>query len=248
MDTGKNISVKLILAVAALLLIGVFRVVLEVKLGIVLDGKWFSYDRDVLFVMACFPVYLCFFIFMCLHVILKACRVDNAGNKLIVFLFFIQFAHLLIPVLDYIGFKYDIPYNTAPYLNAQGMSSGFSLNPFSDLAHPYLLPVYFTPLILLFTGVTTFGINFTWLLVGVAFFLFLRKSLNVGAGKATGIILLIFQILYWPIYKYYFVFDWLFNKMTGVRSYTHYGYGAYFLILGLIGAVYFLAASREEGF
>ena len=247
-DNGKSTFVKLILAIATLVFIGILRTVLEVKLGIVLDGKWFSYDKDLLFAMACYPIYLCFFIFMCLHIILRLFRISSAGNKLIVFLFFIQFAHLLIPVLDYIGFKYNIPYNITPYLNAQGMSYGFSLNPFSDLSHIYLVPIYLTPLILFFTGVTTFGINLVWLLVGIVFFFFLRKGLKIAFRDTVLIILLIFQILYWPIYKYYFVFDGLFNKITGIHYYNHYGYGMYFLIFSMIGLIYFQIASKKKGF
>jgi len=248
MNYGKNTPVKLILAVTTLVLIGILRTVLEVKLGIVLDGKWFSYDKDILLIMAFFPAYLCFFSFMCLHIILRLFRIRNTGKKLIAFLFFIQFVHLLIPVLDYISFRYDLPCNITPYLNAQGMSYGFSLNPFSDLKNIYLVPIYFTPLILLFTGITTFGINLAWLLAGIVLFFLLRKELKLALWDTALIILLIFQILYWPIYKYYFVFDGLFNKITGIRYFNHYGYGIYFLVLSIIGAAYFLVASKEEGF
>lgn len=243
-----NPAIKLTLAIATLAFIGILRTVLEVKFKIFLDEKWFSYDRDILFVMAFYPIYLCFFTFMCLHVTFGLFQIRNTGNKLITFLFFIQFVHLLIPVLDYIGFRYNIPYNITPYLNAQSMSQGFSLNPFSDLKNIYCLPIYFTPLILLFTRVTTLGINIAWLMTGIAFFFFLRKELKIAFKDAVLIILLGFQTLYWPIYKYYFVFDGLFNKISGTRYFNHYGYGMYFFVFGLIGLIYFLIASQKEVF
>lgn len=236
---------KLILGILILALIGIFRVILEVKLGINLDGKWFSYDGDILFAMAAYPIYLCFFLFMCLHILFKLFNIKNSQNKLISFLFFIQFMHLLIPWLDYLGFEYGIPYNTTPYLNAQSMAANFTLNPFSSLPSIYYLPVYFTPLILFFTIVTTFGINTIWLLTGIAFVIFLKK-LKVSAPKITLLMLIIFQIIYWPVYKYYFVFDGLFRRATGLNHYTHYGYGIYFLTFGFIGIAYFLRVSRKE--
>ncbi len=247
-NNRKNTAIKLVGAISILILIGILRTIAEVKLGIFLDEKWFSYDKDILFAMACYPIYLCFFTFMCLHIICKLFQIKNSGSKIIIFLFFIQFMHLLIPPLDYIGFKYGMFYNTAPYLNSQGMSYGFSLNPFSGLKNNYLFPVYFTPLILLFTRVTTFGINLTWILVGIAFFIFLRKALNTTIKNSVFIILILFQLLYWPIYKYYFVFDGLFNKVAGIHYYNQYGYGMYFLDFGTIGLIYFLAVFKKKSF
>lgn len=243
-----NVSLKAGLAVLLLALIGIIRTVLEVKLGICLDAKWFSYSPDILFAMACYPVHLCFFIFMCLHLIFRAYRIQNTGRKLIVFLFLIQLSHLLIPFLDYYGFTYNVPYNFLPLLNAQTMSYDFTLNPFADLKNIYFLPIYFTPFILLFTLVTTLGINLTWLMVGIGFVFFLLKGLRIPAGKTIAVTLIIFQIIYWPVYKYHFVFNWIFNRLTGVHDLNFYGYGTYFLVSGAIGFYYFLAVSRKKEF
>lgn len=237
---------KLSVTLVILALIGIIRVILQVQYKIFLDDKWFSFDPDILFTMACYPVYLCFFMFMCLHLILKLFKVHHKEEQLISFFFWIQLMHLLIPFLDAIGFRYNIPCNMHPYLNAQGMSFGFSLNPFANMKSIWSLPIYFTPLLLLFTRVTTFGINMTWFLVSLLFLIFLRKKIKIDSLASFTIFFLMFQILYWPVYKYYFIFDRLFNQVTGIARFTHYGYGTYFLIFGAIGVIYFWVVTHKR--
>jgi len=237
---------KLISVLITLAIIGILRVVLQVHFKIFLDEKWFSLDPDILFTMACYPIYLCFFMFMCLHLALKLFKIYDCEEKLISFFFWIQLLHLLIPLIDAFGFRYNIPYNMAPYLNAQGMSFNLSLNPFADIKNFWMFPLYLTPFLLLFTRVTTLGINIAWLLAFIAFFLFLRKELKMKFNVITIVFLLMFQILYWPISKYYFVFDQLFDRITGMTIFNHYGYGTYFLIFGIIGTIYFWTINRKN--
>ena len=241
----KEKILKLAVVILILAAVGILRVVLEVKLKVFLDDKWFSYSPDILFAMAMYPIYLCFFIYLCLHIILKFFKIKDAGNKLIVFMFLIQLMHLLIPVFDYIGLHWNIPWNTTPYLNSAGMYYGFSPNPFYDLKNILMLPIYFTPFLLIFTKVTTLGINVIWVLVGIIFSWFMIRVLRAGWLKTLLIILILFQLIYWPVYRYHYAFNQLFNRIAGINYVNYYGYGTYFLIFGAIGVVYFLASSKK---
>ncbi len=239
---------KIIAATLILASIGLIRCVWANSLGISLDEKWYSLDPDVLLVMACYPVYLCFFIFLCSHLIFRFFGFKNIGYKLFAFFFFIQFAHLIIPPADYMGMTLGIPWNLKPYLNAQIMTEGFSLNPFDDMPNMFYFPIYFTPLLMLFTRLTTFGINLTWILVFAAFLIFSCKILKIPFGKSLLILSLIFQVMYWPIYKYFFIFDGLFNYFTATPYHNHFGYALYFLLSSVVGITYFIYASKKTDF
>lgn len=243
-----NIGLKITAAVIILALIGITRCVLETSLGIFLDHKWFSMSPDILFVMAVFPPYLCFFTFLCMHLILRAFGFRNNGEKLLIFLFFIQFLHLIIAPVDRLDITGHIPYNFQPLLNAQTMTGGFSLNPFHDLPNILFFPIYFTPLIMFFTLVTTPGMNLAWIITWTAFLIFCGRTLKLPFGKSILILCLTFQTIYWPVYKYYFVFDGVFNKLAGITAQCHFGYGLYFLAGTVIGIAYLLRALKEPDF
>lgn len=242
----KEKFIKLGVALFILLIIGLARLVLEVILGINLGGKWFSFDKDIIFVMSVFPFYLCFFLFMCAHILLKLFKIKVDAKLFLTLFFFIQFIHLLIPLCDYLAFYYKLIWRIHPFLNSTRMFDGFSINPFSDLKNIYLLPIYFTPLLLVFTNVTTLGINIAWFFSGFIFVRFLMNDLKSGVFKTLLIVLILFQIVYWPIYKYFFVFDRIFNKLASISYYNHYGYGFYFLIFGVVGFAYFLNQTKKS--
>jgi hypothetical protein len=244
----KNIGLKISAATAIMAVIGLVRCMWAAWWGMSFDSKWYSFDIDILFVMACYPVYLCFFTFLWTHVILRAFGFKNNGKKLITFLFFIQFMHLLITPIDIVGITRHIPYHFLPCLNPQTMSAGFSFNPFDGMPDLVYLPVYFTPLIMLFIKLTSLGINVVWALVFVAFLIFLRRELKVPLGKSLLILCLVFQTIYWPVYKYYFIFDGLFNVLTKASYHNHFGYGFYFLAGSVAGIAYLAYALKKPDF
>jgi hypothetical protein len=183
-----------------------------------------------------------------MHLIMKGFGFRHVGKRLIAFLFFIQFTHLIIPPFDRLALSYSIPWGFHPHLNPQIMTAGFSLNPFDGMPSIFYLPVYFTPLLMLFTRVTTLGINVAWVVICAASLFFLLRTLKVPFWKSVLILCLAFQVTYWPVYKYYFIFDGIFNSLTGASVPNHFGYGFYFLAGGIAGIVYFLAALKKPDF
>lgn len=233
---------KLGLIILILVIIGLVRLALEVIFDINLNGKWYSFDKDIIFVMCVFPFYLCFFLSMCAHLILTLFRLKTDFKKLFLLFFFLQISHIIIPFFDYIGFKFGIPWTFQPYLN----SGCCELNPFLHVANLSQALVLLTPFVIFFTHPTliTMGINIVWIFVGFVFERYLAKELKVCILKRILIILILFQIIYWPIYKYFFIFDEIFKKLIGLSYYNHYGYGLYFLFFAIIGVLYFYNNSK----
>ena len=241
---SKEKIIKIGFIILVLALIGLSRLVLEVAFGIDLNGKWYSFDADIIFVMSMFPIYLCFFLSMCAHLILRLFKIRADFKKLFLLFFLLQLSHLMIPFFDYMGFNFGLPWTFQPYLN----SGCCELNPLSDATNILQAIVLFTPLVIFFTHplLLTMGISVTWILVGLVFERHLAKELKVSVLKRALIIIILFQIIYWPIYRYFFVFDGLFNKMSGISQYNHYGYGMYFLVFGIAGIIYFLYSTGKR--
>ena len=235
---------KLFLIIFILVIVGLIRLILEVKFNINLNGKWYSFNKDIIFVMSVFPFYLCFFIAMCSHLILKLFRIKADFRKLFTLFFLLQFLHLTIPFFDFLGFYFKIPWTFQPYLNY----GCCALNPFSHASNILQGITILTPAIIFFTHpvLITLGINIVWIIAGFIFARFLIKELKISILKTIPIILILFQIIYWPIYRYFFIFDGLFNKLIGKNYYNHYGYGLYFLIFGIIGFIYFLKLKEKS--
>jgi len=233
---SKEKYVKLCYVIFSLVIIGLLRLFFEVILGIDLNGKWYSFDSDILFVMSVFAIYLCFFLSMCAHLLLKLFKIKVDFKKLFALFFFAQILHLVIPFLDFVGFNLGIPWTFQPYLN----TGCCDLNPFTHVTNPLQLVIVLTPLLFLFMSpvLITMGITFSWLIIGLIFNRFMFKTLKVGLSKRLLITLILFHIIYWPIYKLFFIFDQLFSLITRITN-THYGYGFYFLVCGIIGIVYF---------
>ena len=241
---SKEKLIKTFFIVYILVLVGLSRLILEVMFYIDLNGKWYSFDGDIVFVMSVYPLYLCFFLSMCAHLILRLFKVKADFKKLILLFFLFQFFHLIIPLFDYVGFEFGIPWTFQPYLNF----GCCRLNPFSHTTNILQAIILLTPLVIFFTHpvLITMGINITWILVGFIFLRHLTKELKVSILKGILITLILFQITYWPIYRYFFVFDKLFRAVTGIKYYNHYGYGMYFLVFGTVGFIYFLCHNRHR--
>jgi len=243
---SKERFVKIFFIIYILVLIGLIRLILEVAFGIDLNGKWYSFDRDIKFVMSVYPFYLCFFLSMAFYLVLKLFRVKVDFKKLFLLFFIFQFFHLIVPPLDWIGFKFEIPWTFEPYLNL----GCCKFNPFSGATNILEFLIILTPLLIFFTSpiLTTLGINTVWIIGGFFFFGFLAQELKISILKGALIFLIFFHIIYWPIYRYFFISDGLFKIITGITDYTHYGYGIYFLTFGIVGLFYFLKQTqlREE--
>ena len=226
---------KLFDIILILIALGLIRLFLEVLFNIDLNGKWYSFDTDIIFVMSVFPFYLTFFLTMVTHLIFKLFKIDININKLLFLFFFFQFFHILIPFLDFLGNIFEIPH-TFEYYN----TICYGLNPFEGTSFLRSL-VTLTPLVIFYTcpDLITLGISVSWLIAGFIFFNFLVKKLKISISKSLIIIIIIFQIIYWPIYRYFVVFDNLFRYLTKINYYNHYGYGLYFLIFGIIGLIYY---------
>lgn len=226
-----------------LVVVGLSRLVLEVLYGINLNDKWYSFDGDIMFVMSVFPFYLCFFLSMCTQLILDVFKIKADFRKVFWIFFVLQLSHMLIPFFDYLGFAFKITWTFQPYLNV----GGCQLTPFSNVTNVIQALILLTPLVIFFTHpkLVTMGINVVWVSTGIIFARFLIKELKAGMSKTIPIILILFQIVYWPIYRYFFIFDRLFETIylslykSEIIYYNHYGYGLYFLIFGLIGFFYF---------
>jgi len=233
----KEKFIKTIFIIFILVLIGLARLFLEVIFHINLNGKWYSFDPDIVFVMSVFPIYLCFFLLMVFYLLLKLFKIKIDFKTLFLLFFIFQFFSLIIPFFDWIGFEFKIPWTLKPALNI----GCCNINPFFEAKNIFEQIIILTPLLLFFTHpvLITMGIIITWLFGGIFFFRYLSKELKISFIKKILIIIIFFHIIYWPIYKYFFIFDQLFSKISGINYYNHYGYGFYFLILGIIGLIYF---------
>jgi len=238
--SGFDKLVKLTALIMVLVSAGLIRNFLEIEIGILPADKWYSYQPDTMLAMAAFPFYLCFFLYMSTHKLCKKLKIKEPQNRLIKFFLLIQSIHLLIPFLDWLGSQYGVTLKSSYLLNAQTLTGGFSLNPFSDMKAAWNLPIYFTPLIFFFTAGTSFGINIAWTLAIYLFSRILIKELRAPVLKTIWIILIMSALAYWPVYKYYFAFNWLFQKLSGIPGPNHFGLAAYFILAGCFGLRYFL--------
>jgi len=95
-------------------LIGLLRNVLEVLLKIRIHPKWYVLDIDINFTMFFFPIYFCFFGSFIIYLISRFFNQRVPYKRLISLTFYLQFLHLLVPFIDYIGLKNNIPWAFLP--------------------------------------------------------------------------------------------------------------------------------------
>lgn len=234
----------MLIVLFALIIIGLIRLLLEVALRIDLNGKWYSFDPDIVFVMSVFPFYLCFFLAMSTDIVLKMMKIKAEFKKIFSLFFLLQIFHLIIPLFDYLGTTFHLANSFQPYLNC----GACSLNIFSNATNAWQVLIILTPLIIFFTPpqLITLGITISWMTVAVIFYKHLEQEFQISLFKKIIIIFILFQIIYWPIYKYFVLFDGIFNSLTGIKHYNHYGYGFYFLTFALIGLAYYLKKINEK--
>jgi hypothetical protein len=241
---GNEKIIKAGLILAAFAAIGLVRLWTAVFFGIDLNGKWYSFDPDVVFIMAVYPIYLCFFLFMCTDLLLGRLGEKHDRRKLLALFVLLQLLHLIIPFVELFAEATKIPFLFEPYMNVGGTDP----NPFCLASGPLDFAIVLTPLIFIFTHpvMITPGIVAAWAISGIALFRFL-VSQGIRAGKAGLVVFAMAHVAYWPIYKYFFVADGLFNAIAGIEAYNHFGYGLFFLGFGLLGMAYaFCGGGRRK--
>jgi hypothetical protein len=229
--------------VLVLMLLGLARLGLEVLLGVKLTRKWYSFDADIIAVMSVFPVYLCFFLATVAHLLLRLFRVAAPMKRLVIFCFLLQTLHLVIPPLDALGFSLDLKWTLEPYLNP----GCCSLSPFAHAPTLGDKLLVLSPALLLFTSpvLMTLGIVVAWPAVAIAFERHLAATTTARLWQRLVFILILFHVVYWPIYKYFFVFDWTVSLLLGWGRNHHWGYAAYFALMAVFGIGYCMRSLRR---
>ncbi|MEM4662869.1 MAG: hypothetical protein QXM75_02515, partial [Candidatus Diapherotrites archaeon] len=188
--SSKRKFLNLLIILSFLGLLGLFRNLLEVVLCIKVtpDPKWYSFDFDVLLVMLVFPIYLCFFGAFMLHFISKKFGENVKYDKIFSYLFQLQFLHIVIPFVDYIGLKAEIP--------------ALFFMPFPQIES------YFNPILPM-----TFGIVFAWILTAFIIIFVFVQVFKVKIWKSVTILMISFSTLYFPIYHMFPAFNTIFNTI-----------------------------------
>lgn len=212
---------KLKLSIFSIILIlggiGFLRNALHVFLGITQTPEWHSFNPDIVFTMFVFPIYLCFFSAFILHFLSEWIGEKIPYNKLFSFAFYLQFLHLIVPFLDYIGFQLQLPW-------------------FFPLALP-AIQGYFFPVL-----VFTLGITVIWLVTGYLTSKVFIKYFKIKKIETALILTTCFIFLYLPIYHLWPAFNTVFNFFFipgPVSPKFFYGYGAFFVICSFIGIWYY---------
>lgn len=186
---------------------------------------FYSMRPDIVFTMTIFPVYLCFFGSLILSLFLRVFSKQRYDKEILSLCFHLQVLHLLVPFLDIINLKLDIPY----YVQIFPQSALLFL-----IAHLIVMTV---------------GIIVVWMLSGVAVIRFLKDLFQIPPLKFFLILFLTFNLLFWPIYLIFPLSNYLFNTLfltEGVDALfmrgtydLFYGYATFFLLLAISGIFYF---------
>ncbi len=228
-----NFGLPFILIV--LMAIGFARNLLAVLFGIRLifpGGMFFGFYSmrpDIVFVMAVFPVYLCFFGALILSLFLRVFSKQRYDKEILSICFYLQALHLLVPFLDILNFKIDIPF------------------------YFQIFPIAALQFLVAHVIVMTVGIIVVWMLSGVAVIRFLKDLFQISPLKIFLIIFLIFNLFLWPIYLIFPFSNYLFNAAfsikeiddpmnmgrTGEAYALFYGYATFFFFLAIPGIFYF---------
>lgn len=187
---------------------------------------------DIVLVMSIFAIYLCFFGSAVLRFFLYRINIRKleTHKKVFSFVFYIQIVHLIIPFIDFIGIKL-------------GMPTSYRVLP--DWVVNYLIfnKVYFSP-----------GILLAWIIVFIAMTKFLTKLIKVNFIHATILQLMVFTLIFWPVYMLFGMLNYIFEFTTLILNLnrnpcispeclfstntTFYGYFTFFFILSVLSIMY----------
>jgi hypothetical protein len=188
---------------------------------------FYSMRPDIVFTMTVAPVFLCFFGALILSLLLRLFNKQRGDKEVLSLCFHLQIFHLLVPFLDILNFKFDIPY-------------------YIQIFPASVLLSFMTHLI-----VMTVGIIAVWILSGVAVIRFLKDICRISPLKIFLIIFLTFNLLFWPIYMLFPFSNYLVNHLLPIEEMEQvddfmrgtydlfYGYAVFFLLLAVSGIVYF---------
>ena len=206
------------------------------------DHRWFSYHPDLLFhdvLVSDLPQLFYLHILSTVFELVatrRAASETNVGSALFVPIAADSSHHSLFRHCRY-ALHDTCAFFIAPRRFSMSNACGAnSLNPFYPGLEWWIL-VYLTPLLLLFTFVTTFGIQCAWILTSIILAVRLRRVFNLSYLRIALIITGLFHVMYWPVYRYYFVFDNLFKSVAGITGQNHWGYGSYFMLASFLGAM-----------
>ena len=198
--------------------IGLLRNFLEVLLGINIHPKWYVLDRDISFTMFFFPIYLCFFGACAVHMASRLLKQNISYKKLFSYIFYLQVIHLFIPFIDYIGLKYKVPW-------------------YFYLSRPYISSYFTNGLVM------TSGIIVVWLITIYMNYKILVYYFKINILNTLMILIICFNLLYWPIYHFWPSFNTLFNLIFHLPNNHLYGfywgYGCFFMFSFFIGLLYY---------
>jgi hypothetical protein len=208
---------NLLLMVFVLGIIGVLRNIIEILVGGSWALQWFSWNTDVMFTMFFYPIFLCLFTAALMHFFLKIFKIRVRFSQLLSILFFLQVIHLAVPFIDSIGELLHLPYHF--------------IIPASAYAKLIFTPLAWTPLIILFTWPTSFGIDVAWVFASAFFLKLFLKHFRLGA-KAIIPLIISFYIVYLSIYPVYYFF--INENIIG----SNFMFGLLFLLLSIPSFIY----------
>jgi hypothetical protein len=199
--------------------VGLFRNLLEVYLGIKLHPKWYVLDFDVSLAMFLYPIYLTFFGAFIIHITARIFSQSISYRKLFKVLFYLNLSHILIPPIDWVGMRLNIPWS----FNILG----------KFLESPFSTPFLSTPTVM------TLGVIIAWFVTFVIMFIIFVKNYKINYFLALTVLFISFNFIYWPVYHFWPAFLTWFDIFTmqffpkgNVFGYSVFSFSFFLLGLG----------------
>lgn len=207
--------------------VGLARDALSVALGIGgPQGKWYSFDPDIVLAMAFWPAHLLFFGALLLHGGLRLAGVRGVSRRrLLGFFFHLQALHLIVPLLDAAGFAAGAPHRF-------------------HLWEGRVMTPWYT------NGVAmTVGVVAAWLVTFGAAFRLLFVRLRLPVARTIAVALATWLVIAAATYVFFPTFNTLFDALAGLppaKPPAYWGYAAYFMLTTFLGMLYSRGRAPDE--
>jgi hypothetical protein len=213
---------------AILAVVGLARDALSVWLGITgAQGKWYSFDPDIVCAMLFWPPHLAFFCVFLIHGGLRLLGVRGVGRQqLLAFFFYLQALHLLVPFLDVVGFSIGLPHR------------------FHLWEGRVMTPWYTNGIAM------SLGIILVWLITFYAACRVVFVRLRVPKVRGLLVMTVVWLLIVAATYVFFPTFNTVFDAAAGLERTepAHYwGYAAFFMLTTFIGMSYFRGKAADEG-
>lgn len=221
-----NLNLRIVGIILILGAIGILRNIGEVIFDINPYGYWYTMHPSILFTMFFFPMYLSFFSSFVIFNISNLFKLHLNLLSIFSLSFYLQAVHLLVPFVDKIAFKNNLPFEF----------------------HIAFIPnkIYFFNII-----VMTIGIMAAWFITFIIFVKVFIFRFKVPPIKSIISLFISFLIIYLPVYHIWPLFNYVFNLIFSINDHPFngapWGYGTFFMLCSIIGIIYSHNQKKAKG-